>query len=72
MNKRPGFEEIITFLEEQVDALENNDGEIPSRATEIKAKKRNKSIESERLDVDTRLTTDDDGPSVKKFEQEVV
>ena len=72
MNKRPSFEEIITFLEEQVDDLENNDGEIPSRTTEIKAKKRDKPVATERLDVDTRLATDDDGPGVKKFEQEVV
>jgi serine/threonine protein kinase len=72
MNKRPNFDEITAFMEEQVEDLQDNDGEIPSRATEIKAKKRAKPVTTERLDVDTRLATDDDGPSVKKFDQELV
>mmetsp|Transcript_1836 Transcript_1836/g.3943 ORF Transcript_1836/g.3943 Transcript_1836/m.3943 type:complete len:126 (+) Transcript_1836:134-511(+) len=69
---RPDFDEIAAFLDNQVEDMEGNDGEIPCRATEIKAKKRNKPTATERLDVDTRITTDDDGPNVKKHDQEVV
>lgn len=70
--RRPEFDEIAVILDQQVDDMRGNDGEIPSRATEIKAKKRNKPIITERLDVDTRISTNDDGPSVKNYDQEVV
>ena len=70
--KRPNFDEIANFLDTEVENMEGNDGEIPSRATEIKAKKKKKETATERLDVDTRISTNDDGPSVKKFDQEVV
>ena len=69
---RPDFDEISAFLDQHVEDMQDNDGEIPSRATEIKAKKKNKPTATERLDVDTRISTNDDGPSVKNFEQEVV
>ena len=72
MTKRPDFDEIASFLDTQVDDMQGNDGEIPCRATEIKAKKRHKPTATERLDVDTRISTNDDGPSVKNFDQEVV
>lgn len=70
--KRPDFDEIFNFLEEQAEEMELNDGEIPCRAAEIKAKKRKKATAAERLDVDTRISTNDDGPNVKKYDQEVV
>jgi serine/threonine protein kinase len=69
---RPEFDEIAVFLDQQVDEMRGNDGEIPCRATEIKAKKKNKPTVAERLDVDTRLSTNDDGPNVKNFDQEVL
>ena len=77
---RPDFDEIAVFLEDQVDDLLNADGEVPSRASEIKAKKRKKDANSggaangngARLDVDTRISTPHDGPNVKKFDQDVV
>mmetsp|Transcript_23780 Transcript_23780/g.44181 ORF Transcript_23780/g.44181 Transcript_23780/m.44181 type:complete len:392 (-) Transcript_23780:194-1369(-) len=72
INKRPEFNEIIPFLNEQLEDMENNDGEIPCRTSEIKANKRSKQVATPRLDVDTRIATDDDGPSVKKYDQEVV
>ena len=71
-SKRPEFDEIAVFLDQQVDEMRGNDGEIPCRATEIKAKKKNKPTVAERLDVDTRLSTNDDGPNVKNFDQEVL
>jgi hypothetical protein len=70
--KRPEFDEIAVFLDQQVDEMRGNDGEIPCRATEIKAKKKNKPTVTERLDVDTRLSTNDDGPNVKNFDREVI
>lgn len=71
-SKRPDFEEIVKFLDMQVENMHGNDGEIPSRAKEIKAKKKNKPTFTERLDVDTRISTSDDGPNVKMHDQEVV
>ena len=70
--KRPDFDEIAIFLETQVENMQGNDGEIPCRASEIKAKKKKKPTATERLDVDTRISTNDDGPNVKKYDQEVV
>jgi hypothetical protein len=70
--KRPDFDEIATFLDKEVEDMQGNDGEVPNRATEMKAKKKNKATATERLDVDTRISTDDDGPGVRKYEQEVV
>lgn len=72
MAARPDFDEIAAFLDQQAEDIQNNDGEVPSRASEIKAKKRNKPTATERLDVDTRISTSDDGPGVKNFDQEVV
>lgn len=70
--KRPDFDEIANFLDTQVEDMNGNDGEIPCRAKEIKAKKKDKPKATERLDVDTRISTNDDGPGVKNYEQEVV
>lgn len=70
--ERPDFDEIATFLETEVEDMHGNDGEIPSRASEIKAKKKKKETATERLDVDTRISTDDDGPTVNKYETELV
>lgn len=69
--KRPDFDEIAIFLETQVKEMDGNDGEIPCRATEIKARKKNKRLVTERLDVDTRISTDVDGP-IQKYDKEVV
>mmetsp|Transcript_19707 Transcript_19707/g.47579 ORF Transcript_19707/g.47579 Transcript_19707/m.47579 type:complete len:431 (-) Transcript_19707:3319-4611(-) len=69
---RPNFDEISSFIDEQAEELENNEGEVPTRTSDIKAKKKDKPVMMERLDVDTRISTSDDGPNVKKFDQEVV
>ena len=69
--ERPNFKEITAFFEEQVDFLKNTDGQVPTRASEIKAKKSNKPIAAPRLDVDTRISTGDD-PTKKRFENDVV
>lgn len=70
-NSRPDFDEIAVFLDDQVEELQNNEGEVPSRASEIKAKKKKKDTATARLDVDTRISTADDTTS-KRFETEVV
>lgn len=70
--KRPDFDEIANFLDIEVENMEGNGGELPSRTTDIKAKKKVKKTATERLDVDTRISTDDDGPNIKKYEQEVI
>jgi serine/threonine protein kinase len=72
MNNRPEFDEVASFLEQQVKDMEDHDGEVPRRTTEIKAKKRTKPVATERLDVDTRISTTEDGPNVKNYDQEVV
>jgi len=52
---RPEFDEIVSYFEEQVEDLKHHEGEVPSRATEIKAKKRRKSPATAQLDGDTRI-----------------
>jgi serine/threonine protein kinase len=71
LSDRPDFDEISVFMDDQLDQLRNNEGEIPSRTAEIKAKKRNKDTASGRLDVDTRISTAEDKTS-KRFETNVV
>lgn len=70
-DSRPDFDEISLFLDDQVEELKNNDGEVPSRASEIKAKKKRKEKVTQRLDVDTRISTTEDKTS-KRFETDVV
>ena len=73
MGERPDFDEIAVFFDEQVDDMLDNDGEVPSRASEIKAKNRKKQVTPNgRLDVDTRLATDQDDPNVKRFDTNIV
>ena len=72
ISTRPNFDEISSFMDEQTQELENNEGEVPTRTSDIKARKKDKPVVTERLDVDTRISTSDDGPNVKKFDQEVV
>ena len=38
--KRPDFDEIANFLDIEVENMEGNGGELPSRTTDIKAKKK--------------------------------
>uniref|UniRef100_A0A7R9ZN64 Protein kinase domain-containing protein n=1 Tax=Craspedostauros australis TaxID=1486917 RepID=A0A7R9ZN64_9STRA len=70
--QRPDFDEIAVNLDEQVDELHSSDGEVPNRASEIRAKNKKKPNKSERLDVDTRLSTPADGAGTKRFDKDVV
>jgi serine/threonine protein kinase len=72
MVERPEFDEISLCLEQQLEEMRNNEGEVPSRASEIKAKKARKATATERLDVDTRIATDQDGPVVMNHHAELV
>lgn len=57
---RPDFYQIASILEDQVILWENEEGVIPTRGSEIRAKKRKKNVVSERLDMDTRIASDED------------
>lgn len=59
LQQRPDFDEITVFLEDELDQLRHNEGEIPSRAAEVKAKKKRKEPQdgSAQLDVDTRISS---------------
>jgi hypothetical protein len=61
--KRPSFDGIVASLNEQVEQLEDDEGLVPSRANEIRAKNRQKVVapENKVLDVDTRISADGDG-----------
>lgn len=74
MVERPHFDEISLLLHQQLEDMRNNEGEVPSRASEIKAKKTRKATLTERLDVDTRIITtpDQDGPGVLQHDKELV
>ena len=60
LKQRPDFTKIVQTLEEQVHLWENEEGVIPTKGSEIRAKKRKKRIASERLDIDTRIMTEED------------
>lgn len=66
---RPAFTHIVATLQEQLDMLEE-DGVIPSRALEIRAKKKKKQVKSDQLDRDTRLPSDEG--TQKRYESDVV
>lgn len=66
ISKRPSFRDIVSQLEDTVQLLEQEDGVVPSRASEIKAKKKRKAIKDATLDTDTRLSQD------KRSEAEIV
>jgi hypothetical protein len=70
---RPSFEYITTMLEEALNELAQDEGVVPTRASEIRAKKRKKKATpvDQRLDVDTRLSTEND-TSVKRFDSDIV
>jgi len=56
---RPPSSELAAQLQEMVHELAEEDGVVPSRASEIRAKKKRKKVsrESQVLDVDTRIAT---------------
>ncbi len=70
---RPNFDYIVRVLDEQVDQMTQEEGVVPSRASDIRAKKkRHKAKRGEsRLDLDTRLASGED-VSVKRFDVNVI
>ena len=66
---RPSFADILRTLRGQIEMME--DGVVPSRASEIRAKKRRHRIVSSKLDVDTRKEDSTDQVQ-KRFEADVV
>ena len=53
---RPEFDHIVNILEAEVDQLIHEEGVVPTRASDIRAKKRKAKVklEESRLDLDTR------------------
>lgn len=58
---RPEFDEIALFFDEQVEDLRHNEGVVPSRAAEFRAKKRRKLPSKSQLDADARILNNGDG-----------
>lgn len=73
VNDRPDFDYIVRILDEEVAQMTEEEGVVPTRASDIRAKKRRKKVKKggSRLDVDTRLSTGED-VSVKRFDVNVV
>jgi hypothetical protein len=68
---RPDFDHVVTVLDEEVTDLLRDDGVVPTRANEIRAKVRKekrRATDALRLDVDTRLSTPVDGPGFRKHD----
>mmetsp|Transcript_17474 Transcript_17474/g.29633 ORF Transcript_17474/g.29633 Transcript_17474/m.29633 type:complete len:425 (-) Transcript_17474:1656-2930(-) len=73
---RPDFNHVVHVLDEEVTQLLREEGVVPSRASEIKAKKRKKKRKEAkkdiRLDVDTRLSTSADPANVRKHDSSII
>lgn len=73
--QRPDFEHVVNVLDEEVTDLLRDEGVVPTRANEIRAKKRKqqrRATDALRLDVDTRLSTPVDGPGVRKHDIHII
>ena len=57
---RPDYIRIRNTMEDQVFLWQEEEGVIPTRGSEIRAKRRKKAVKTDRLDVDTRISTDED------------
>lgn len=70
---RPEFDHIVNILNGEVDQLIHEEGVVPTRASDIRAKKRKHKAKrgESRLDLDTRIASDVD-VSVKRFDKEVI
>lgn len=73
IRSRPEFDHIFNVLDEEVEQLVREEGVVPTRTSDIRAKKRKKKrIRGEsRLDLDTRIMSPED-VSMKKFDANVV
>jgi len=73
--QRPDFEHVCNVLDEEVTDLLRDEGVVPTRANEIRAKKRKqqrRATDALRLDIDTRLSTPLDGPNVRKHNVSII
>jgi serine/threonine protein kinase len=72
-DKRPAFDSIVNELELRCDELDEEEGIVPNRASDIRAKARRKAVaQQERLDVDTRIATPSDAPTSKLHDVDIV
>lgn len=73
--QRPDFEHVCNVLDEEVTDLLRDEGVVPTRANEIRAKKRKqqrRATDALRLDIDTRLSTPLDGPNVRNHNVSII
>lgn len=70
---RPEFDHIVNILEAEVDQLIHEEGVVPTRASDIRAKKRKAKVklEESRLDLDARKALAYD-VSTKQFDETIV
>lgn len=71
IEERPTMGTIVMRLDDCLQLVLDEEDSLPSRASEIRAQKRKKKTKDDRLDGDTRLTTEMDG-TVKKTDAEIV
>lgn len=71
LKMRPDYIKIRNTLQDQVFLWEQEEGTIPTRGSEIRAKRRKKKVKSDRLDVDTRISTEED-VTARRFDNTVV
>jgi Protein tyrosine and serine/threonine kinase len=75
IHSRPDFDHVVTVLDEEVTDLLREDGVVPTRANEIRAKVRKekrRATDALRLDIDTRLSTPVDGPGYRKHDVSIL
>lgn len=70
---RPKADDIVSVLVERLNELVEDEGVIPTRANEIRAKSRKSKVspDAERLDVDTRIPVGVD-KGVKRFDADII
>lgn len=73
VSARPDFDYIVRILDEEAAQMTEEEGVVPTRASDIRAKKRRHKAKrgESRLDLDTRLSSGED-VSVKRFDVNVV
>lgn len=70
---RPPSSELAAQTQEMVHEMAEEDGVVPTRYSEIRAKKKRKKVsrDNQVLDVDTRITTTTDGTGVSSRQHDV-
>ena len=70
---RPDFDKIVSILDEEVSQMVHEEGVVPTRTSDIRAKRRKEKVKKgeSRLDLDTRIASSED-VGVKRYDVNVV